>query len=509
MPADYGVTNMLGSMGYLGNQSSSQAPSEPQAQYTPAVPNSPQNPPMSVGDQVGQASAGDMSFQGLGSDSEAANQPYTPTDQVNPDNTMHAAIGNSAMALNDMAQTAEKAGADEDTLRSIKGLSKHYYDLADQLDHMEVPSQRPDFQSRMEDFQDTNSAANQHRLALEQQLDEQRQQIADAKLDPNHYFHSRNIWQNLAGALGVALGAYGSAVTGTPSAALQLIQSAVDRDWEAQKETVGKLFKLHEATSQDLTQLTNQQKHDLDMLTGSEMGKYDAYNRRLAAVQGSLEAQLKSNPNSPVFKANLEQTILGVKEMRTKIGLMQSEIFKNQMTGYKQMMGQPLPEQEQTTSSAEQQAYDTIQRMKDRIASGKIKPGPVRNTFGHYVSPDYAAQDTDAQGLKVALTQTQSNGGRSRQLFDAFTKEAGEGNLTKETALARLDQLSQTLAHSHNTRLKNQAATFHMVPRSMFLPEAPAQQAGQPDHAKAIEWARKNPQDPRASKILKLNGLSQ
>jgi hypothetical protein len=38
---------------------------------------------------------------------------------------------------------------------------------------------------------------------------------------------------------------------------------------------------------------------------------------------------------------------------------------------------------------------------------------------------------------------------------------------------------------------------------------ATGQEAGQPNHNEAVDWARQNPNDPRSAEILKRNGLAQ
>ncbi len=59
--------------------------------------------------------------------------------------------------------------------------------------------------------------------------------LMDAKIDPNRYLNSRNTGQKLAQAIGLFLGGIGAGMTHTENDSVKIIQSAIDRDIDAQK----------------------------------------------------------------------------------------------------------------------------------------------------------------------------------------------------------------------------------------------------------------------------------
>lgn len=61
--------------------------------------------------------------------------------------------------------------------------------------------------------------------------------VADRQVDPDRYF-GRHAGGRMSAALAVALGAIGSSLTGGPNQALQIINSAIDRDIQAQEHDI-------------------------------------------------------------------------------------------------------------------------------------------------------------------------------------------------------------------------------------------------------------------------------
>jgi len=88
--------------------------------------------------------------------------------------------------------------------------------------------------------------ANQAARQAFQQVRDQRlntyQQLLNAdrnlKVDPSHFWASKNIGQRVSATLGVALGAIGSAFTKTPNAALDILNKAQEEDFEAQRQNI-------------------------------------------------------------------------------------------------------------------------------------------------------------------------------------------------------------------------------------------------------------------------------
>lgn len=73
------------------------------------------------------------------------------------------------------------------------------------------------------------------RSRLQQELDDYEQK---AHVDPDRYFKDRGIFATIGMAIAQGLGAYGSAVTGAPNFAYEIVQKAIERDISAQREEI-------------------------------------------------------------------------------------------------------------------------------------------------------------------------------------------------------------------------------------------------------------------------------
>jgi hypothetical protein len=72
------------------------------------------------------------------------------------------------------------------------------------------------------------------------QIDELRESISSFEVDPDRIWKEKGTGAKVVAAIGAALGAMGSALTGGPNAALSIIENAIDRDVQAQRDELGK-----------------------------------------------------------------------------------------------------------------------------------------------------------------------------------------------------------------------------------------------------------------------------
>ncbi len=86
---------------------------------------------------------------------------------------------------------------------------------------------------------DTLNAANtwMNKVSEQQAMDDQsyEDQIKGFHLDPNRYWNSKSTGQKILGAISMAIGGYGSALSGQPNMAYGIIQRAINSDVESQK----------------------------------------------------------------------------------------------------------------------------------------------------------------------------------------------------------------------------------------------------------------------------------
>jgi hypothetical protein len=75
---------------------------------------------------------------------------------------------------------------------------------------------------------------NEGQARYQKMLDDDR----NLKIDPNHWWASRDIGQKLSAGIGVALGSLGAAFTKGPNFAMDIINKAIDQDFEAQRQNI-------------------------------------------------------------------------------------------------------------------------------------------------------------------------------------------------------------------------------------------------------------------------------
>jgi hypothetical protein len=87
------------------------------------------------------------------------------------------------------------------------------------------------------------------------QLDTAMKDVDNYKIDPNRLF-GKNTWKSIAAAIASGIGAYASTISGQPNFALNIIDKAVDRDIDAQKEELlkkkGKVGEIRNAYQDNL-----------------------------------------------------------------------------------------------------------------------------------------------------------------------------------------------------------------------------------------------------------------
>jgi hypothetical protein len=86
-------------------------------------------------------------------------------------------------------------------------------------------------------------------------LDNAMKDVDNYKIDPNRLF-DKNTWKSIAAAIASGIGAYASTISGQPNFALNIIDKAVERDIDAQKEELlkkkGKVGEIRNAYQDNL-----------------------------------------------------------------------------------------------------------------------------------------------------------------------------------------------------------------------------------------------------------------
>lgn len=122
-------------------------------------------------------------------------------------------------------------------------------------------------------------------------LDKQNQEIAQTKIDPDHFWATRSTGQRISAAIGLALGGFGAAMTHTPDVAAQLITDAINRDVDAQKAN-------YYAKSQALSNRYSAFKVNADLFNNDQVARQAALVNGLTVAKMNVDAatQLAQGP---------------------------------------------------------------------------------------------------------------------------------------------------------------------------------------------------------------------
>lgn len=160
----------------------------------------------------------------------------------------------------------------------------------------------------------TEDAATQH-AAVQAERDQEVQRRmgeiealnneASAKIDPEKYWHDRGAFAKVIGAFAIGMGAFAARMRGGPNAALQIIESGINREIDAQKANISnarggaqqqeRLLNLHLSRFGELDRA----------IDATKLGLYDNVLSQMEAYKADHGAQL-----SDANYLNLQSSIL-------------------------------------------------------------------------------------------------------------------------------------------------------------------------------------------------------
>lgn len=151
------------------------------------------------------------------------------------------------------------------------------------------------------DYQAASNAQLQNiRLAADQ--------AAAAKVDPERYWKEKGTAGTIAGVVGIALGALGSAMARTPNFALQMVDNAIARDIAAQERDLDQGWKKVDSERGLLGDLRN-------IYGDKRIARADAYKRAYDRTI-AMGDQIASESKNPVAQAKWEETKAALAEKR-------------------------------------------------------------------------------------------------------------------------------------------------------------------------------------------------
>lgn len=301
-----------------------------------------------------------------------------------------------------------------------------------------------------------------------QKFNELATEIKSAKVDPNHYWAEKSTGDKVMAAIGVGLGAIGAALTGSgQNAALHIIQTAIDRDIDAQKANLSK-------KGQDL-----QNQGTLIAMTRAKFG--DARQAEAAARAIAIEGaqvriqQIAAKYSAPEMKANAEK-LMGELEVEKNKAMMAFQQIADQNAAMKQLsQGGPidatnLPEDVRKRyvpgvglALTEQDAKDvkTTKDSVDKMGSAVNKLIEIRKSIGSGTLFDrktvaeakQLATDVLLQYKNIAQLGVMSKS--DQELLDRIIPEDPTRFEVTGSTLAQLEQLKNRVEQGYRQYLEN------------------------------------------------------
>lgn len=275
------------------------------------------------------------------------------------------------------------------------------------------------------------------------------EEIANGKIDGNHWWESRNVGQKISATIGMILGGIGAGMVGGQNQAMEIIQSAIGRDMEAQKANLGK--------KQSLLSSYVQQGHDVQ-----DAMKLAAAHE-LAAVEGQLRAssaRYSALETAPVAQSIAAQLKLKGVQMRQEVATksLDNAVKREQLSTLqmqKAMMGDqlaaaPLIREIQTKAALGQGLDPKYGPLLDPKTTIKLDDGKLYQAS----SEDDAKEikDTQVSAVKVISSAKQILSLLHGNGMAAFGPTAAAGKQAQQELMMNLGDLSKKLKFNKDGR---------------------------------------------------------
>lgn len=325
-----------------------------------------------------------------------------------------------------------------------------------------------------------------------------RQHLEDTGIDPNRFYKNLGTGSKIAAGIGMILGGIGSGLTGQPNMAVQMMNNAIERDIDAQKNDQSKTMNLwkmnREATQSDI---------EADLMTRNQhLTQLQVQLKQAAAQQASPLAAARAAPEILQLEQEKarnrwmlsmaqggspgsEQQHIGNMNMMQQ---MRPDLYKDMQSKYIPSLGTarvPVNENERTELTSLDNLTKTLSDAKNfaQTQAGSIGtlPGSAANAVADRMREAIAVNLGKLDGLN-RMTETEG------KIFHSGV--TSPGSFFKSKAVAQLDELQKEV-NRHQASLMG------------HLGIVPFQKA--PQDQQAVAWAKANPGNPKAAQILQLN----
>jgi len=180
-------------------------------------------------------------------------------------------------------------------------------------------------------------ASRQRQAVREQEaftkVDRLAKDFASSKVDPDHIWKEKGTGAHVLSAIGIALGAIGQAIGGGPNTAMQIVQGAIDRDIQAQRDTISAKGQAIEQARGAYGMLRQQGLDDMSALSGARAISWDATARQIQAEQLRMGNEATKRQADDALKYAQLQAAQHKQQMMTAIRAQQYGLEHPKATG--------------------------------------------------------------------------------------------------------------------------------------------------------------------------------
>lgn len=289
------------------------------------------------------------------------------------------------------------------------------------------------YAANVEQQQKLQAEMEQKRQALDAEHQQLIQQYQSGKIDPHRVWGDMSTGNKILASVSMVLGGLGSGLSGGPNVAMEVINKAIDRDIDAQKENMGK--------THNLLSMNMQQYHNLDAaITASRLqanAATQAMVGQAAAKAGTPQAIAQAN----MMKADLQQQAIPLKMQLAELSARSKSLGAGGGEGGLPVGQEPL----HMLGDKDYQAKRVVVGEKAFQAATPEDAKELKNIQAEYGPVKQMLEELDGLGAEAMVPGTQANLRASAlraTLVPRLNKLHGLNRLSEEDIKIMGDQVS-------------------------------------------------------------------
>lgn len=330
----------------------------------------------------------------------------------------------------------------------------------------------------------------------------------DKDINPRHYIENMSTGKRVMSSIGLILGGLGSGLTGQPNAALGMLQRNIDADVDAQKANLGKERSLLELNMQHFGHLASA----IEATKANLAQMFDAQLQQSAAQQGGALAMARAKQAGAELRLKYDPQIFSQK---LRLDAMNLARGVNQQGGSysnidpSQLVQAIVPEHAQKDVLKEIERSQNTKTMSSHILDSFDKAAvdarPLSGGSLKNIIPGIKAASISA--LHQAMQPTfQDLEGTVRQAamdntFDNITPKLGDNDSTIKEKRAALEGYLESKKAAPTA--KAYGIDLEKFSSTTTRPDSRLNE----QQKKFLDWARQNPDDPKAKMVFKKLGM--